>query len=113
MGIRPQRLLFRFGGNAVVYDTELHRLRRYPFVRMYGQAHVAGRLYGSNGYRLRALNLETGRKRTVASLTDRGIIDLAGVPERPLIEPGRERPERVIGSTAASGASRAGSRCPR
>ena len=108
-----ERLLFRASGTALVYDTQLQRLRRYPFVRMYGQAHVAGRLYGSNRYRLRALNLETGRKHTVASLTDRGIIDLVGVPERPLIEPGRERPESGIGSTAVSGASRAGSGCPR
>lgn len=108
-----ERLLFRSSGTALVYDTELRRLRRYPFVRMYGQAHVAERLYGSNGYRLRTLDLASGRKRTVASLTDRGIIDLVGVPERPLIEPGRERPERVTGSTAVSGASLAGSRCPR
>ena len=61
------------------FDTGLQRLRRYGFVRMYGQAHVAGRLYGSARYRLRALDLETGRKLGVASLTDRGIIDLAGV----------------------------------
>ena len=108
-----QRLLFRASGTALVYDTELRRLRRYPFVRMYGQAHVADRLYGSNRYRLRMLDLETGRKRTVASLTDRGIIDLVGIPERPLIEPGRERPEGVIGSTAVSGALRADPRCRR
>jgi hypothetical protein len=90
-----ERLLFRASGTALLYDAELRRLRRYPFVRMYGQAHVAGRLYGSNRYRLRALDLETGRKRTVASLTDRGIVDLAGVPEQPLIEPGGRRPEAV------------------
>ena len=59
------------------------------------------------------LDLETGRKRTVASLTDRGIIDLVGIPERPLIEPGRKRPEGVTGSTAVGGALLAGSRCRR
>jgi hypothetical protein len=87
-----QRLLFRTGGTALVYDTELRRMRRYPFVRMYGQAHVADRLYGTVRYRLRSLDLATGRKRSVAELTDRGIVDLIGVPERPLIEPGRHRP---------------------
>jgi hypothetical protein len=79
---------------------------------MLGQAHVAGRLYGTDRYRLRTLDLETGRKRTVASLTDRGIVDLVGVPERPLIEPGRRRPEGVTSSTLAGGAARPGSRCP-
>jgi hypothetical protein len=75
-----------------VYDTELRRIRRYPFVRMYLQAHVADRLYGTDRYRLRSVDLATGRKRTVAELTDRGIVDLVGVPERPLIEPARHRP---------------------
>ena len=37
-----ERLLFRKGGTALVFDTNLRRLRRYGFVRMYGQAHVAG-----------------------------------------------------------------------
>jgi hypothetical protein len=105
-----ERLLFRSSGAALVYDTALRRLRRYPFVRMLGQAHVAGRLYGTNRYRLRTLDLETGRKRTVASLTDRGIIDLVGVPERPLIEPGQQRPEGVTGSTSAAAATGRG-RC--
>ena len=108
-----QRLLFRASGTALVYDTELRRLRRYPFVRMYGQAHVADRLYGSSRYRLPMLDLETGRKRTVASLTDRGIIDLVGIPERPLIEPGLERPEGVTGSTLARGVARLIPRCRR
>ena len=99
----PQRLLFRAGGTALVYDTDLNRLRRYPFVRMYGQAHVAGRLYGSARYRLRALDLETGRKLGVASLTDRGIVDLAGVAEQPFIEPGRRRPASVAGSGPGAG----------
>jgi hypothetical protein len=103
-----QRLLFRRGGTALVYDTNLRRLRRYPFVRMYGQAHVAGRLYGSNRYRLRALDLETGRKRTVASLTDRGIIDLVGVPEQPEINPGTRRPR----SLSRRGSSSSAPRCP-
>jgi hypothetical protein len=102
----PQRLLFRIGGNALVYDTELHRLRRYPFVRMYGQAHVADRLYGTNRYRLRSLNLATGRKRTVAELTDRGIVDLVGVPERPPIEPGRHRPDAPTATTRSSSSVR-------
>jgi hypothetical protein len=105
--IDPQRLLFRNAGAALAFDTELRRLRRYPFVRMYGQAHVSGRVYGSARYRLRALDLETGRKLGVASLTDRGIVDLAGVAEQPFIEPGRRRPK----SPPASGPVTAASRC--
>jgi len=81
-----QRLLFRSGSTALVYDTELRRIRRYPFVRMYLQAHVGDRLYGTDRYRLRSLNLATGRRRTVAGLTDRGVVDLVGVPGRPLLE---------------------------
>ena len=102
-----QRLLFRAGGTALLYDTELRRIRRYPFVRMYGQVHVADRLYGTDRYRLRSLNLTTGRKRTVAELTDRGIVDLVGVPERPLIEPGRHRPKRPTATATASSSSSA------
>jgi hypothetical protein len=93
-----QRLLFRKSGTALVFDTELKRLRRYRFVRMYGQAHVAGRLYGTNRYRLRALDLDTGRKLGIAQLTDRGIIDLVGVAEQPLINPGKRRPEALTGN---------------
>ena len=98
-----QRLLFRTGGTALVYDTELRRIRGYPFVRMYGQAHVANRLYGTDRYRLRSLDLVTGRKRTVAELTDRGIVDLVGVPERPPIEPGRHRPKAPTATTSSTG----------
>jgi hypothetical protein len=101
-----QRLLFRKGGTALVLDTELRKLRRYAFVRMYGQAQVAGRLYGTARYRLRALDLDTGRKLGIAQLTDRGIIDLVGVPEQPLIEPGRRRPESVPRSRAANSLNR-------
>jgi hypothetical protein len=98
----PQRLLFRMAGKALVYDTDLQRLRRYQFVRMLGQAHVAGRLYGTSRYRLRALDLESGQKRTVALLTDRGIVDLVGLPERPSIEPGRRRPESLAATRGSS-----------
>jgi hypothetical protein len=107
----PQRLLVRTGGTALIFDTELRRLRRYPFVRMYGQAHVAGRLYGSARYRLRALDLETGRKLGVVSLTDRGIVDLAGVGEQPFIEPGKRRPESALASRRGSAAGRSSSGC--
>ena len=75
----------------------------------YGQAHVGDRLYGTARYRLRSLDLATGGKRTVAELTDRGIVDLVGVPERPLIEPGQHRPK---GPTATTGSS-SSARCSR
>jgi hypothetical protein len=97
-----ERVLFRAGGTALLYDNELNRIRRYPFVRMYGQAHVGDRLYGTSRYRLRALNLATGRKRTVAELTDRGIVDLVGVPERPLIQPGTHRPAAPTATASSS-----------
>jgi hypothetical protein len=97
-----ERLLFHTQGTALVYDTDLQRLRRYPFIRMLGQAHVAGRLYGTSRYRLRALDLESGRKRTVALLTDRGIVDLVGLPEQPSIEPGRRRPESLAATRGSS-----------
>ena len=98
-----QRLLFRSSGTALILDPELRRLRRYPFVRMYHQAHVGGRLFGTNRYRLRSLNLESGRKRGVAELTDRGIATLVGVPGRPAISPGARRPPSPL-SQAATGA---------
>jgi hypothetical protein len=106
-----ERMLFRMSGTALMYDTDLRRLRRYPFVRMYGEAHVAGRVYGSARYGLRALDLETGRKLGVASLTDRGITDLVGVPEQPLIQPGKRRPASVAarrGSSSSGSCSRMG-----
>ncbi len=106
-----ERLLFRNGSTVLVYDTDLQRLRRYPFVRMFGQAHVAGRLYGTSLYRLRALDLDSGQKRTVASLTDRGIIDLVGVPEQPLIQPSKRRPMSVV-ATRGSSSSGSCSRMP-
>ncbi len=105
------RLLFRMSGTAVMYDTDLRRLRRYPFVRMYGEAHVEGRVYGTARYRLRALDLETGRKLGISSLTDRGITDLVGVPEQPMIEPGKRRPASVAarrGSSSSGSCSRMG-----
>jgi hypothetical protein len=105
-----ERLLFRKGGTALVYDTGLQRLRRYPFVRMYGQAHVAGRLYGSNRYRLRALDLASGRKLAVAQLTDRGIADLVGLPEQPVIQPGKRRPDSPLASLRTSGVRSGGLR---
>jgi hypothetical protein len=101
------RLLFRSGSRAIVYDTRLQRLRRYRFVRFYGQAHLGGRVYGTSRYSLRALDLETGHKSGVASLTDRGILDLVEVPEQPLIEPGTRRPP---GPARARGSSSSG-RC--
>ena len=64
---------------------------------------------GAARYRLRALDLETGRKLGIASLTDRGIIDLAGVAEQPLIEPGKRRPA----SLAARRGSSSSGRCSR
>jgi hypothetical protein len=94
-----------FGRSVVrwgrLYSPELRLLRRYPFFRAYGQARVGERLYGTDRFRLRSLDLASGRKRTVAELTDRGISHLVALPERPEIEPGRHRPGPPPGRAAA------------
>jgi hypothetical protein len=55
---------------------------------------VRQRLFGTDRFRLRTLLLETGRKRTVSILPDRGILDLVGVPGRPPVQTERRAPER-------------------
>jgi hypothetical protein len=97
----PDRLLFRKGGEGRVYDPDLRLLRRYPFFRADGQAQVGERLYGTDRYRLRALNLGSGRKRTVGELGDRGISHLVGLPERPTIEAGGRRPAAPVAQPVA------------
>jgi hypothetical protein len=90
--LAPDRFLFRASGQARIYDTRLELLRRYRFYRAYGQALVGQRLFGTDRFRLRTLLLDTGRKRTVSVLPDRGILDLAGVPGRPALETERRAP---------------------
>ena len=99
--LASDRLLFRKGGEGRLYDRDLRLVRIYPFFRADGEAQVGDRLYGTDRYRLRSLDLASGRKRTVGQLTDRGIVDLEGLPERPLIEPGRGRP--VLRSASGAG----------
>jgi hypothetical protein len=96
------RLLVRNGGEGRIYGADLSLLRRYPFFGAYGQAHSGERLYGTDRFRLRSLDLASGRKRTVAELTDRGISDLAGLPDGSQIEPGRHRPRTPGGAISAA-----------
>jgi hypothetical protein len=89
--LAPDRFLFRAGGQAQIYDTRLELRRRYRFYRAYGQALVGQRLFGTDRFRLRVLLLDSGRKRTVSTLPDRGILDLVGLPGRPRVEAERRR----------------------
>ena len=81
--LAADRLFSRVGGAAVILDSRLRRQRRYGFYRAFGQAHLDGLIFGTDRYRLVSLNLENGRKRTVARLPDRGIAALVGVPDGP------------------------------
>jgi hypothetical protein len=103
--LAPDRLLFRRGGEARVYDTELTLHRRYPFYRLLFEEHLGGRLFGLDRFRLRSLDLATGRRRTLADLPDRGIADLVAVPELPLVEAKRRAPGLGFPRAASAGAS--------
>jgi hypothetical protein len=100
------RLLIRAFRKDGTYDAQLKPLRRYRYLRMLHQAHVGNRIFGTDGYyRLRSLNLDTGRRRGVARLTDRGVLDLVGVPGRPAIAPGTRRPASPARATSAATSS--------
>jgi hypothetical protein len=106
--LAPDRFLFRASGQARIYDTRLELQRSYRFYRSLGQALVGPRLFGTDRFRLRTLLLDSGRKRTVSVLPDRGILDLVGVPGRPPLETERRAPELRLLS-AASGVRPCGS----
>ena len=86
------RFLFRRGGEARIYDTALKLRRRYPFYRLLHQAHVGERVFGTDRFELRSLHLGSGKRRTVAVLPDRGIVDLVGVAGRPAVRAERRAP---------------------
>jgi hypothetical protein len=100
--LAPDRLLARVGGTGVVLDGELRRQRRYGFFRAVGQAHVGGGLFGTDRYRLVRLDLASGRRRTVATLPDRGIADLVGVPDAPELAVPRRAPRSSDASARAA-----------
>jgi hypothetical protein len=106
--IGPDRLLARTGGNAYVYDTQLRLQRRYRFFRAYLQAPVGGGVFGTAYYRLVRLDLESGRKETVARLPDRGIADLAGVADGLLIDVPRRAPRAFSGTALRTRSAQAG-----
>lgn len=94
------RFLYRRGGEGRVYDTRLELRRRYLFFRLYPAAHVSGRLFGMARFELRALGLDSGRRRLVARLPDRGIVALAGVPGEPAVDADPAAPGLGFGSAA-------------
>jgi hypothetical protein len=94
------RFLFRRGGEARVYDTGLELRRRYPFFRLQHEAYVGERLFGRDRFELRSLDLRSGRRRTVAQLPDRGIVDLVGVPGGPVLDADPAAPGLGFGSAA-------------
>jgi hypothetical protein len=98
--LSPDRFFFRRGGEGRVYDTKLRLLRRYPFFRLYHQALVGNRLFGTDGFRLGALNLRSGRRPTLARLPDRGVVALEGVPGGPEVAADPSAPE--LGFPAAN-----------
>jgi hypothetical protein len=79
----PHRFLFRRGGEARVYATNLRLVRRYPFYRGSGQTPLGHRIFGTDRSRLVALDLTDGSRDQVATLPDPDIDDLAAVPGRP------------------------------
>ena len=85
----PRRVLFRKGGTALVLDVELREAPPLPV-----RAHVRRGAGRGPAVRNQPLPAEGARPRLgpeagIAALTDRGIIDLVGVPEQPSIEPGK------------------------
>jgi hypothetical protein len=90
--LSADRFLFRAGGEARVYDTELDLLRRYRFFRAYGQALTGGTVFGTDRFDLRSLELGSGARRTVSRLPDRGILDLVGLSSGPVVETTRRAP---------------------
>jgi hypothetical protein len=84
--------MFRRGGEGRVYDTSLELVRRYAFFRLQHQAQVGERLFGTDRFRLGSLDLTSGRRRTVATLPDRGINTLEGVTDGPTVEADRRAP---------------------
>jgi hypothetical protein len=106
--IGPDRLLTRTGGRTFVYDTRLQLVRRYRFYRAYLQAPFGGGVFGTAYYRLVRLDLDSGRKDTVAILPDRGIADLAGVPDAPLVDLPRRAPAGFSGTARRTRSARAG-----
>jgi hypothetical protein len=105
--LSPDRFLFRKGGEGRVYDTHVKLVRRYPFFRLYHQALVGDRLFGTAGFRLGFLDLDSGRRETVAQLPDRGILALEGVTGGPRVDADRTPP--ALGFPARARATRA---CP-
>jgi hypothetical protein len=94
------RFLFRRAGEARVYDTALRLRRRYPFYRLLHEAQVGGRVFGTDRFELRSLDLGSGKRRTVALLPDRGIVDLVGVPGRPAVRAERRAPALQVAGSA-------------
>jgi hypothetical protein len=90
--LSADRFLFRSGGEARIYDTDLNLLRRYRFFRADGQALTGGTLFGTDRFALRSLELGSGARRTVSRLPDRGIVDLVGLSTGPMVDTSRRAP---------------------
>ncbi len=94
------QFMYRPGGEGRVYDTRLELRRRYPFFRLYPAAYLSGRLFGMARFELRVLGLTSGRRRLLARLPDRGIIELVGVPGGPAVDADPTAPRLRFGPAA-------------
>jgi hypothetical protein len=101
-----ERLMARIGEIAVVFDGSLRRQRRYEFAEAFGQAPLDDAVFGLNRYRLVRLDLGSGRTRSAARLSDRGIAELVGVVDGPEVDLPRRAPR--LTPARASGAARCG-----
>jgi hypothetical protein len=102
--LAPDRLLARVDGRVVILDGELRRGRRYRFPAV-DEALVGDALFGTDRDRLVRLDLASGRSSTAARLPDRGIADLVGVPDGPVIDLPRRAP-RVLSGPARGASAR-------
>jgi hypothetical protein len=100
--VAPDGLLARIGPGAVTLDGGLRKQRRYARFRGVPAAAVEGAMFGADRYRLRWLDLESGRERTVVRMPDRGIAELAGVLGGPEIDVPRQRPRVLRGPARAA-----------
>lgn len=80
------RLLARVNGEARIYGADLALRRRFRFYRAQGQANVGRRIYGTDRYRLVALELGSGRRITVATLPDPGTLAIEAVRGAPRLD---------------------------
>jgi hypothetical protein len=99
------RLLVSGPARTRLYGTGLALVRTLPRLRVV-PAILGTRAYGISRRRLVALDVESGRRRTVTTLPDPDTLALAPVPGAPRIDSPRVAPHPVSAARAACGVVR-------